>query len=120
MLETVSTYDGCWTQKKISFFIYLRRGMLHIYLVTFTSFILVTKIHLFISYTKVQLIHFVIGFHLIDFTDHSPSHSHSPYCIVVQLYCVFHFFNQSRHWKRGVSLDKILIGIIYCIIEAEL
>ena len=37
-----------------------------------------TKVHLFISCTKVQLIHFVIHFHLIHFTNHSPSHSHSP------------------------------------------
>ena len=38
------------------------------------------------------------------------------YCIAFQPHCVFHFFNQSRLWKLGVSLDKIFIRKIYCII----
>ena len=38
------------------------------------------------------------------------------YCIIFQPYCVFHFFNQSRLWKLGVSFDKILVWNIYCII----
>ena len=58
---------------------------------------------------KVQLIHFVIHFHLFHFTDHSPSHSHSPYLVLLIL------FNQSRLWKLGVSLDKMLISNIYFI-----
>ena len=44
--------------------------------------------HLFISCTKVQLIHFIIHFHLIHFTDHSPSHSHSPYLVLLMLHCI--------------------------------
>ena len=38
------------------------------------------------------------------------------YCIIFQPHCVFHFLNQSRVWKLGVSLYKILIRNIYCII----
>ena len=110
-------------KRKVSFFIYLMRGMLHICLVTFISFISFTKIHLFISYTRVQLIHFVIRFHLIHFTDDSPFHSHSPYLVLLILHCsltslFLSFFLTNPH--SGVSLDKILIGNIYCIIEAEL
>ena len=76
--------------------------MLHICLVTFISFI---------SFTKVQLIHFVI--HLIHFT---ASLQHSSYCIVIQPHCVFHVFNQSRLWKLTVFLDKVLMRNMYCII----
>ena len=91
--------------------------MLHICLVTFISFISYSKVHLFISCTKVQLIHF----HLIHFTDHSPSHSPSPYLVLLILHHIstslsLSFFNQSCLWKLGVSLDKISIQNIYCII----
>ena len=91
-----------------SFFIYLRRGMSHICLVTFISFISYTKVHLFISYIKVQLIHFIIPFHLIHFTDHSPSHSHLSSLVMLLLHRIstslsLSFFNQSRLWKLGVS-----------------
>ena len=91
--------------------------MLHICFVTFISFISYTKVRLFISCTKVQLIHF----HLIHFTDHSPSHSHSPFLVLLILHRIspslsLSFFNQSRLWKLGVSLDKILFRNIYCII----
>ena len=71
----------------------------------------------FIPCTKGQLVYFVIYFLLIQFTDHSPSHLHSihiwfySYCIVFQPHYVF----QSRLWKLGVSLDKILIRNIYCV-----
>ena len=86
-------------------------------LVTFISFISYTKVHLFISCTKVQLIHF----HLIHFTDHSPSHSHSPYLVLLILHRIstslsLSFLNQSHLWKLGVSLDKILFRNVYCII----
>ena len=63
--------------------------------------------------TKVQLIHF---------TNHSPSHSHSPYLVLLILHhistflCLSFFFNQSRLWKPGVSLDETLTQNIYCII----
>ena len=42
---------------------------------------------LFISYTNVHLIHFVIHLHLIHFIDHSPSPSHSnlPYLVILVL-----------------------------------
>ena len=106
-------------KKKLSFSIYLRRRMLHICLVYFTSFISFTNVHLFILCTKVQLIHFVIHFHLIHFTDHLIHIHHVwfySYCIVFQPHCVFHFLNQSRLWKLIVSLDKISIRNIYCII----
>ena len=91
--------------------------MLHICLITFISCISYTKVHLFISCTIVQLIHF----HLIYFTDHSLSHSHSPYLVLLILHRVSasltpSFFNQSYSWKLGVSLDKILIQNIYYII----
>ena len=113
-----------WLQdlKKISFFIYLRRGMLHICLVTFISFISFTKVHyssfhvtnfntfissfISISFILQKIIHF-IHIHHIWFCS---------YCIAFQPHYVFHFFNQSRLWKRGVSLAKMLIWNIYCII----
>ena len=86
--------------------------MLYICLVIFISFISFTEVYLFISCTKLQLIHFVIHFHLIQFTDHSPSHLHHiwfySYCIAFQPHCVFRFFNQSRLWKLAVPLDQIL------------
>ena len=76
--------------------------MLHICLVTFISFI---------SFTKVQLIHFVISFIL-----QRRYNIHSSYCIVIQPHCVFHVFNQSRLWKLTVFLDKVLMRNMYCII----
>ena len=59
-------------------------------------------------------------FHLIHFTDHSPSHSHSAYVVLLILHRIstsfsLSFFSQSCLWKLGVSLDKILIRNIYCI-----
>ena len=91
--------------------------MLHICLVTFISFISNAKVHLLISCTIIQLIHF----HLIHFTDHSLSHSHSRYLVLLILHRIstslsLSFFNQSRLWKLGVSLDKTLIQKIYYII----
>ena len=50
-------------------------------LVTFITFISFTKVHLFIS--CIQLIHFIIHFYIIHFTDHSSFHSHSPYLILL-------------------------------------
>ena len=101
--------------------------MLYICLVTFIAFISFTKVHLFILCSKVQLIHFVIHFHIIHFTDNSPSYSHSSdlvllilHFISIQRHCVFHFFNQSRLRRLVVCSDKILIQNISCIIEAEL
>ena len=86
--------------------------VLHICLVTFISFIL---------YNKVHLIRFAIHFHLNDFIDHSPSRSHLPYLVILILHCIstslsLWFFNQSRLWKLGVSLDKVLIWNTYCFI----
>ena len=81
--------------------------LLHIWLVTFISFI---------SYTKVHLMHF----NLIHFIAHSPSHIYHiwlySYYILFQPHCLFLFFNQSLLWKLGVSLDKTLILNTYCII----
>ena len=37
------------------------------------------------------------------------------YCIAFQPHCLS-FFNQSHLWKLGVSLDKILLWNIHCII----
>ena len=69
--------------------------MLYICLATFISFV---------SYTKVHLIHFI---------DHSPFHSYLPYLVILKLHYStsfsLSFFNQSRVWKLGVSLDKVLI-----------
>ena len=78
---------------------------LHICLVTFISFI---------SNTKVQLIHFVIHFHLIHSIDHSLFHSHLPYVLILIWHGILAslsllFFNQSHLWKVRVSLDKTLI-----------
>ena len=113
-----------WLQNsniRFSFFIYSRRGMLHICLVTFISFISYTKVHLFISCNKVQLTHSVIHSHLIHFTDHIPSHSHSTYLVLLMLHRIsillyLSFFKQPRLWKLGVSLDETIIRNIYCII----
>ena len=95
----------------------LHQSLLITYLVTFISFISYTKVHLLISCAIVQLIHF----HHIYFSDHSQSHSHSPYLVLLILHRIstsvpLSFLNQSRLWKLGVSLDKILIRNIYCII----
>ena len=62
--------------------------MLHIFVVTFILLISYTKVHLFISCTKVQLIHFAIHFHLIHFTDHSLSHSHSAYLLLLIVHLI--------------------------------
>ena len=78
--------------------------MLHTCLVTLISFI---------SYTKVHLIHFVIHFHLIHFIDHSPSHSHLTYLVILTLNR--YSTSLSRLSKLGVSLDKVLIRNTYCI-----
>ena len=109
------------SKRKKSFFIYLRRGMLHICLVTFISFISFTKVHLFIyapksnSFTSsfisisfiLQIIVHLIHIHHIWFYS---------CCIVFQPHRVFHFLNQSHLWKPGVPLDKTLIwNIIVCI-----
>ena len=61
---------------------------------------------------------FRYSFPSYSFTDHSPSHSHSPYLVLLILHRIsaslsLLFFNQSSHWKLGVSLDKILIRNIY-------
>ena len=96
--------------------------MLNICLATFVSFISYMPEFLsFISYAIVQLIHFIINFHLIYFIDHSPSHSHSPYLVILTQYHIstslsLSFFIQSVLWKLGVSLDKVLIWNAYCII----
>ena len=96
--------------------------MLNICLATFVSFISYMPEFLsFISYAIVQLIHFIINFHLIYFIDHSPSHSHSPYLVILTQYHIstswsLSFFIQSILWKLGVSLDKVLIWNAYCII----
>ena len=100
--------------------------VLHICLVTFIWFISNTEVHLFISCTKVQLIHSVIHFYLLHFTDHSLSHSHLPYLVLLilhRIHCIPNslyllLFNQSRLWKLGVSLDTILIQNMYCIISS--
>ena len=86
--------------------------LLHICLVTFISFIYAPKSNSFISsFISIsfilQIIVHLIHIHHIWFYS---------YCIIFQPYFVFHFFNQSRHWKLGVSLDKTLIRNIYCII----
>ena len=104
--------------------------MLYVSLVTFISFISFTKVHLLISCTKAQLIHLVIHFYLVNFTDQIPSHSHSPCLVLVILnfwfcsYCiahaVFYFFNQSRLWKLGVSSDNFFSEIYTVSLEAEL
>ena len=92
--------------------------MLNICLATFVSFISYMPEFLsFISYTTVQLIHF----HPIYFIDHSPSHSHSPYMVILTQYHIstswsLSFFIQSVLWKLGVSSDKVLIWNGYCII----
>ena len=92
--------------------------MLNICLATFVSFISYMPEFLsFISYTTVQLIHF----HPIYFIDHSPSHSHSPYLVILTQYHIstswsLSFFIQSVLWKLGVSSDKVLIWNGYCII----
>ena len=108
---------------QIDFFFFL---VLHICLVTFIWFISNTEVHLFISCTKVQLIHSVIHFYLLHFTYHSLSHSHLPYLVLLTLHRIHRIpnslhlllFNQSRLWKPGLSLDKILIQNIYCIISS--
>ena len=110
-------------KKKPSFFICLRRGrgMLHICLVTFISFLSFTKVHLFIYAPKsssfissfisisfiLKIIVHLIHIHHIWFCS---------YCIVFEPHCLFHFLYQSRLWKLRVSLDKILIRNICCII----
>ena len=85
--------------------------MLHICLVTFIWFI---------SYTKVNLIHFVINFQFIHFIEHSPSYPHLPYLFILIRHRIstslsFSFFKQSRLLKLGVFLDKVLIWNTYCI-----
>ena len=54
-----------------------------------------------------QIIVHLIHFHNIWFCS---------YYIILRPHCLFYFFNQSRLWKLRVSLDKILIRNIYCII----
>ena len=88
--------------------------VLHICLVIFISFISYTTVHLSISCTKVQIIHSVIHFHLIHFTDHSPSHLHSQDLVSLTMHRIYRIpnslylslFSQSRLWKLGVSIDK--------------
>ena len=101
--------------------------MLHIWLVIFISFIHTPKficscyapksnsfILSFISISFIlQIIVNLIHIYHIWFCSYS---------IVFQPHCVFRFLNQSRFWKLeklGVSLDKILIQNIYCIILKE-
>ena len=109
-------------KKKPSFFICLRRGrgMLHICLVTFISFLSFTKVHLFIYAPKSSS--FISSFISISFISKIKVHLihiHHIwlylYCIIFRPHCDFHFFNQSCLYKLGVSLDKILIQNIYCI-----
>ena len=97
--------------KHVTFLIIL----LHICLVNFISFI---------SYTKVHLIHFVIHFHLISiyfhFIDHSPSHSHLTYLVILILNHIsialsLPLINQFRLWTLAVPLDKVKIWNTYCI-----
>ena len=95
--------------------------LLHICLVIFISLISYTKLHLLISCTKVQLIHFAIHFHLTNFTDHRPSHSHSLYLVFLILHRIstslpLSFLSQSPLYKVGVSLNKVLIRNICYII----
>ena len=95
--------------------------LLHICLVNFISFILFTKVHLFIyvpqsnsfisSFISISFISQIIA-HLIHI-HHIWFYS---YCIIFQPHCVFHFFNQSLLWKLGVFSDKTLIQNIYRII----
>ena len=108
------------SKRKKSFFIYLRRGMLHICLVTFISFISFTKVHLFIYAPKSSS--FISSFISISFISKIKVHLihihhiwFYLYCIIFRPHCDFHFFNQSCLYKLGVSLDKILIQNIYCI-----
>ena len=73
------------------------------------------------SFYTVQIIHFVIHFHLIHFIDHGLPHSHSTYLVILILHRILallslSFFNQSRLWKLWVSLDKVFISNTYCII----
>ena len=76
-------------------------------------------------------------FHLIHFTSQSsshsfpsihltyqiPSHSHLPYLVILIPHRIstsssLSFFNLSRLWKLGVSLDKFSICRTYCIIRS--
>ena len=109
------------SKKKILIFIYLRREMLHICLVTFISFTSFTKVNLLIYAPKSNS--FILSFISISFISkiivhliHIQHIRFYSYCIIFQLHCDFHFFNQSRLWKLGVSLNIILIRNIYCII----
>ena len=107
------------SKKKILIFIYLRREMLHICLVTFISFTSFTKVNLLIYAPKSNS--FILSFISISFISKIIVHLiHIQhiwfYCIIFQPHCDFHFFNQSCLWKLGVFLDKILIRNIYCII----
>ena len=93
----------------------------HICLVTFISFISYTNVNQLISCTKVQILHFVIHFHLIDFLHHSTSHSHSPYLVLLILHRISSSLslscsNQSRLWKLGVPIDNTSTRNINCII----
>ena len=61
-------------------------------------------------------ISFILSFILIliHFIDHSPSHLHLLYLVILILYRIstslsLSFFSQSRPWKSGISLDKVLI-----------
>ena len=45
-------------------------------------------LHHFTLCTKVQLIHFVIHSHLINFTNHTPSYIHSPYFVTASYFNV--------------------------------
>ena len=94
--------------------------LLHICLVIFISFISFTKVHLFILCKSNSFISSFISISFILQIIVHLIHIHHIWfyscCIIFQPYCVFHFFNQTRLWKLGVSLDKILIRNIYCII----
>ena len=88
--ETINAENKCATQREnraLSFFIYFRRRILHICLVTFRSLISSTKVHLISFHIHLHLIHFIDHFHLIHIYDiwlYS-------YYIVTQAHCFFQF-----------------------------
>ena len=66
-------------------------------------------------------VHFhLIHFHLIHRIDHSPSHSHLQYLVIIILnrystWLPLSLFSQSRLWKLRALLNKVLIWNLYCI-----
>ena len=94
--------------------------MLHICL---AIFILYTKVHLIISCVKVQLIHFVIHFHLVHLRDHIEHlvHIHHiwfcSYCILFEPHSLFacYFIKiTTQHLPIALPLNQIqdiLLGI---------